>query len=78
MTKGLPSKKPPVLVRHLSGNPGGLNRSTQHSTRTHLALKTKAKIACQVRSAGTRPWLGFDQAQPNRSVPQGSIVGSTD
>jgi hypothetical protein len=29
----------------LSGKRGGLNGSTQHSTRTHLALKTKAKIA---------------------------------
>jgi hypothetical protein len=29
----------------LSGNPGGLNGSTQHLARTHLALKTKAKIA---------------------------------
>jgi methyltransferase len=29
----------------LSGNAGGLNGSTQHSARTRLALKTKAKIA---------------------------------
>jgi hypothetical protein len=32
---------------------GGLNGSTQHSGRTHLALKTKAKIAGWVRSVGT-------------------------
>jgi hypothetical protein len=29
----------------MSGYPGGLNGSTQHLARTHLALKTKAKIA---------------------------------
>ena len=29
----------------LSGKAGGLNRSTQHSARTHNALKTKAKTA---------------------------------
>jgi len=29
----------------VSGYGGGLNGSTQHSVRTHLALKTKAKIA---------------------------------
>jgi hypothetical protein len=29
----------------LSGFRGGLNGSTQHSARTHHALKTKAKIA---------------------------------
>jgi hypothetical protein len=34
-------------------------------------LKTKAKIARQVRSAGTLPWLGFDRVQPNRSVLKG-------
>ena len=28
-----------------SGKPGGLNGSTQHQIRTHLVLKTKAKIA---------------------------------
>jgi hypothetical protein len=27
------------------GEPGGLNGSIQHSARTHLALKTKAKIS---------------------------------
>ena len=31
--------------RPLSDYAGGLNRWTQHSARTHLALKTKAKIA---------------------------------
>jgi hypothetical protein len=44
----------------LSSYGGGLNGSTQHSARTHLALKTKGKIARYVRSAGTLPWLGFD------------------
>jgi hypothetical protein len=34
-----------LLDRNMSGYPGGLNGSTQHSARTHLALKTKAKIA---------------------------------
>src|SRR5216683_6137850 len=48
-----------------------LNGSTQHSSRTRLALKTKAKSLARVRSAGTLPWLGFARAQPNGSVPQG-------
>jgi hypothetical protein len=39
--------------------------------RTHLVSKTKAKIARQIRSAGTLPWLGFDRVQPDRSVLQG-------
>jgi hypothetical protein len=34
----------PALLE-MPGNPGGLNGSTQHPVRTHLALKTKAKIA---------------------------------
>src|SRR4030095_3739795 len=56
---------------------GGLNSSMQHSSRTRLALKTKAKSLARVRSAGTLPWLGFDRAQPNRSLLPGSIVDST-
>jgi hypothetical protein len=40
---------------------GGLNGSTQHSGRTRLALKTKAKSLSRARSAGTPPWLGFDR-----------------
>src|SRR4030095_4624976 len=56
---------------------GGLNRSMQHSSRTRLALKTKAKSLARVRTAGTLPWLGFDRAQPNRSLLPGSIVDST-
>src|SRR6266850_2357821 len=47
---------------------GGLNGSTLHSSRTRLALKTKAKSLARVRSAGTLPWLGFDRGQPNRSL----------
>jgi hypothetical protein len=43
---------------------GGLNRSTQHSGRTELALKTKAKSLAGVGSVGTLPWLGFGQVQP--------------
>src|SRR5882724_9284699 len=50
---------------------GGLNGSTQHSSRTRLALKTKAKSLPRVRSAGTPPWLGFDRGQPNRSLLPG-------
>src|SRR6266852_4261870 len=61
----------PAETRHLSGKRGGLNGSTQHSARTHLALKTRAEIAREVRSVGTLPWLGFDRVQPNRSVLQG-------
>jgi hypothetical protein len=53
---------------HLPGKSGGLNGSTQHSARTHHALKTKAKNARSVRSAGTLPWLGFDRVQRDRSI----------
>jgi hypothetical protein len=55
---------------------GSLDAWTQHPARTRLALKTKAKIARWVRSAGTLPRLGFDRVQPDRSVLLGSIVGS--
>src|ERR1700722_327928 len=48
--------------------PGGLNGSTQHSSRTRLALKTKAKSLVRVRSAGTLPWLGFYRVRPNGSL----------
>src|SRR6188472_3484787 len=51
---------------------GGFNGSTQHSSRTRLALKTKAKSLARVRSAGTLPWLGFDRGQPNRALPLGN------
>src|SRR5260370_2448053 len=50
---------------------GGLNGSTQHSSRTRLALKTKAKSLARVRSAGTLPCLGFDRGRPNRSLLPG-------
>jgi len=43
----------------MSGYAGGLNRSTQHSARTHLSLKTKAKIAPSFGSVGTLPWVRF-------------------
>src|SRR6266403_5385628 len=50
---------------------GGFNGSTQHPSRTRLALKTKAKSLARVRPAGTLPWLGFDRGQPNRSLLPG-------
>jgi hypothetical protein len=50
------------VAGELSDFPGGLNGSAQHSSRTRLALKTKAKSLARVRSAGTLLWLGFDQA----------------
>ena len=53
---------------HFSDYRGGLNGSTQHSSRTRLALKTKAKSLARVRSAGTLRWLGFDRGQPNRPL----------
>jgi hypothetical protein len=52
-------------------NLGEFNGSTQHSSRTRLALKTKAKSLAWVRSAGTLPWLGFDGGQPNGSLLPG-------
>ena len=53
---------------YVLGKFGGLNGSTQHSSRTRLALKTKAKSLARVRSAGTLPWLGFDRGPPNRAL----------
>src|SRR5579859_2087952 len=47
-------------TRSMSGYPGDLNGSTQHSSRTRLALKTKAKSLARVRFGGTLPWPGFD------------------
>jgi hypothetical protein len=41
----------PVLEPQMSGNGGGLNGSTQHKARSHLALKTKAKIARQGKTS---------------------------
>jgi len=35
-----------------------------------VILKTKAKIARSIRSAGKLLWLGFDRVRPNRSVLQ--------
>jgi hypothetical protein len=64
--------------RSMSGKPGGLNGSTQHSSRTRLALKTEIKSLARVRSAGTLPWLGHERGQPNRSLLSGeSPVDST-
>ena len=61
----------PSGSKSVSGYGGGLNRSTQHLGRTRLALKTMVKSLARVRSAGTLPWLGFDQVQPNRSLLPG-------
>jgi hypothetical protein len=44
--------------------------STQHSARTQLVLKTKAKITRYARSAETLPWLGFEQVQPTGRLSQ--------
>ena len=60
----------------LSGYAGGLNGSTQHSSRTRRALKTKAKSLARVRSAGTLPWLGFDRGQPNRPLLLGKALSA--
>jgi hypothetical protein len=46
--------------------------STQYSARTQLVLKTKAKITRYARSAGTLPWLGFEQVQPTGRLSQGA------
>ena len=56
------------LKLDLSDFPGGLKGSTQHSARTRLVLKTKAKSLGMARSDRTWPWLGFDQVQANRPV----------
>jgi ASPM-SPD-2-Hydin domain-containing protein len=49
----------------------------QHSSRTRLALKTKAKSLARVRSAGTLPWLSFDRDSQTDPFSWGSIVEST-
>jgi hypothetical protein len=65
----LESRRPTLLCNQVvSDYAGGLNGSMQHSSRTRLALKTKAKSLARVRSVGTLPWLGSDRVQPNRSI----------
>jgi len=64
-------------VIHLPDEFGGLNRSMQRSARTHMALKTKAESAGQVRSAEHYPGSGFSRVPPNRRPARGSIVEST-
>jgi len=58
-------------VAYFTDNPGGLNGSTQHPSRTRLAMKTKSRSLARARAAGTLPWLGFDRGQPNRSLLPG-------
>ena len=53
---------------------GGLNGSTQHSARTHIALETKPKSPARLDQPERYPWLGFDRAQPNRSVSPGEVL----
>src|ERR1700693_283308 len=71
-----PHRTSSQVLERTYGYLGGLKGSMQHSSRTRLALKTKAKSLARVRSAGTRPWLGFDRVQPNGSLAPGSIVES--
>jgi hypothetical protein len=65
MAKGEPQKdvdKSALTQAHNEPFPdksGGLNGSTQHSSRTRPGLKTKARSLARVRSTGTLPWLGF-------------------
>ena len=61
-------EKDEVMLWKMPNFDGGLNRSTQYSGQTQLALKTKAKSLARVGSAGTLPWLGFDRVQSNRSL----------
>jgi hypothetical protein len=46
---GIVMQSTEVLVRQMSGYPGGFNGSTQHSGRTRRALKTKAKSLARAR-----------------------------
>src|SRR5580692_4362151 len=68
-----PAKRASVPIQfHLPDKSGGFNGSRQHSARTRLALKTKAKSLARVRSTETPTWLSFDRVQPNRSVLPGN------
>ena len=51
-----------MRCRDVTANPGGLNGLTQHSTQTHISLKTKSKST----------WLRLDQLEPH----PGSLLGS--
>ena len=53
---------------------GSLDGSTQHSGRTRLALKTKAKSLARARSAGALPWLGFDRVPPKKVGSPGEVL----
>jgi hypothetical protein len=66
-----PKAQLPVRATNMPDSSGGSNGSAQHSSRTRLALKTKAKSLAKVRSAGTVPWLGFYRGPPNRSALPG-------
>ena len=69
----------PVPGLHFSDYRGGLNGSTQHSARTRIALKTRAKSAHQVRITQNAilAWVLASRSKQVR-LPGEVIVGPTD
>ena len=63
----------------MSGLAGGVNGSTQHSARTRIASKTRAKSAHQVRIIQNviLAWVSASRAKQVR-FPGEVIVGPTD
>ena len=66
-------------MSHFSDFPGGVNGSTQHSARTRIALKTRAKSAHQVRITQNAilAWVSASRSKQVR-FPGEVIVGPTD
>src|ERR1700675_4520502 len=64
--------------RNMSGNPCGLNRSTQHWYEVHLQELQKLRSFANLHSSGTLPCLGLIEYSRTVRLSGGSIVGSTD
>jgi hypothetical protein len=52
----------------VSGNPGGLNGSTQHSARTQFAMKTKAEVVRTNFALGTSSLAGIDSTMSSKPL----------
>ena len=61
----------------MSGNPGGLNGSTQHSFEVPSQDSQKLNSFASVDSSGTLPCLGLIEYSPKDLFSMRSTVGST-
>jgi hypothetical protein len=78
----IPSISSPLVLRSNDStclvNGGGLNGSTQHSARTHMALKTKLKSPARLDQPERYPGQVLTEYHQTDRFPWGSIVGSAD